>query len=155
MRTKNFRNLCAQLSYENIFRKNDNDKKATIVDIDGESHQITLDRVSNVTLIGGGGSTQPTETDYKLENPIALTLVDKTMLYDTEHTLTLVQVWKNASTEPVTITEVACKVYGGDQYGQGGISYGWTGDFIISRDLITPITIPVGETRTIQYTIEF
>ena len=150
MRNKNFRKMETYLNWACVFDHTGNG--IPFVDINGKS--ITLAKWYNsqysdfhFALIGGSGSTPPTEDDYKLENPIALTSAGQSILYDKEHTITIVEVLKNASSESVTITEVACKVHGGN--------YGGAWDWIISRDLITPITIPAGETRTIQYTIEF
>lgn len=155
MRNNNFRKLETYLNMKCVFdgKGNSNNYSLNVVATDGKSHAFAKWYNSQYSdfrfaLIGGSGSTPPTEDDYNLESPIALSSAGQTFIYDGNHTIIIVEVLKNTSSEAATITEVACKVH-------GGTSYDWYGDFIISRDLITPITIPAGETRTIQYTIEF
>ena len=118
----------------------------TLVDVNGKlvSYTFLSDRSGSDYVISvGTGTTPPTENDYKLENAVSLTLANKTLVNDKDRTISIIGSIRNQTSEAVTITEVALTIYGNGHH------------FIISRDLITPITIPSGEMRTIQYNIEF
>lgn len=148
MRTKNFRIYsCALLGIAELIKFDPNLHNSgyyNLVDTSGKQtrEEVDNDRAGYTgVLTVGTGTTPPTEDDYKLGHKVDLTLVKQVPIWDSTN-LVLVATFKNNTSEAVRITEVAYQL-------------SFNGDFIISRDLITPITIPVGETRTIQYTIEF
>lgn len=103
---------------------------------------------TNSELIVGSGNTPPTEDDYKLENKLDIEETNQTAIFK-DKGLILIGNFHNRTSEAVTISEVAL------QFNNISSKTGSNSGVILSRDLITPITIPSGETRTIQYTIEF
>lgn len=158
MRTKNFRIYsCAILGLSQQM-KDERQESAyyTCVNILGEkkndnqvdSNHYFQSNVRGGILEVGTGTTPPTEDDYKLENKVDLTLSNQSVILSPPN-LVIVGTFKNNTSEAVTITEVAYRLLNMDDELQDN------NDFIVSRDLITPITIPAGERRTIQYTIEF
>lgn len=157
MRTKNFRIYsCAILGLLQLSKDEPRETvDYTYVNILGEEKNDQINKSSyfqsNVRggiLEVGTGTTPPTEDDYKLENKVDLTLSNQSVILSPPN-LVIVGTFKNNTSEAVTITEVAYRLLNrNDRLSDNN-------DFIVSRDLITPITIPAGERRTIQYTIEF
>lgn len=157
MRTKNFRTYsCAILGLQQLSKDEPQEYVFyTYVNILGEENNNQINESSyfkgNVRggiLEVGTGTTPPTEDDYKLENKVDLTLSNQSVILSPPN-LVIVGTFKNNTSEAVTITEVAYRLLNRNNELQDN------NDFIVSRDLITPITIPAGERRTIQYTIEF
>ena len=141
MINNNFRKLLATGCSYRLFSDPIDQLNNTLVGVNGKPTGYSFyDRRLSYTISVGTGTTPPTENDYKLENAVSLTLVNKTLVNDRDRTISIIGSIKNQTSEAVTITEVAITIYD---------------SFIISRDLITPITIPSGEMRTIQYTIKF
>lgn len=141
MINNNFRKLLATGCSYRLFSDPIDQLNNTLVGVNGKPTGYSFyDRRLSYTISVGTGTTPPTENDYKLENAVSLTLVNKTLVNDRDRTISIIGSIKNQTSEAVTITEVAITIYD---------------SFIISRDLITPITIPSGEMRTIQYAIEF
>lgn len=158
MRTKNFRIYsCAILGLSQQY-KDEQQQQAyyTYVNILGEkknSNRINSENYFSSNVRGGilevgTGTTPPTEDDYKLENKVDLRLSNQSVILSPPN-LVIVGTFKNNTSEAVTITEVAYRLLNRRDELQDN------NDFIVSRDLITPITIPADERRTIQYTIEF
>ena len=141
MINNNFRKLLATGCSYRLFSDPIDQLNNTLVGVNGKPTGYSFyDRRLSYTISVGTGTTPPTENDYKLENAVSLTLANKTLVNDKDRTISIIGSIKNQTSEAVTITEVAITIYD---------------SFIISRDLITPITIPSGEMRTIQYTINF
>ena len=141
MINNNFRKLLATGCSYRLFSDPIDQLNNTLVGVNGKPTGYSFyDRRLSYTISVGTGTTPPTENDYKLENAVSLTLVNKTLVNDRDRTISIIGSIKNQTSEAVTITEVAITIYD---------------SFIISRDLITPITLPSGEMRTIQYTINF
>lgn len=97
----------------------------------------------------GSGTTAPTIDDTTMGNPITtLTDVSHTCSstiessYLTQHLVTLTQTVKNETENSVTITEIG--VF-------GCYSVNVT---MFTRDIISPVTIGVGETKTFVVTID-
>ena len=149
MKTKNFRNwLCALVSQGTLREYNSSRYEIcypNFVDTSGKRRYDAPVGDGHGLFAGvltvGTGTTPPTEDDYKLENKVDLKWFNQMPIWH-DTSFILVGSFTNNTSEAVTITEVAYQLR-------------YNADFIISRDLITPITIPAGETRTIQYTIEF
>ena len=141
MINNNFRKLLATGCSYRLFSDPIDQLNNTLVGVNGKPTGYSFyDRRLSYTISVGTGTTPPTENDYKLENAVSLTLANKTLVNDKDRTISIIGSIRNQTSEAVTITEVAITIYD---------------SFIISRDLITPITIPSGEMRTIQYTIKF
>ena len=144
MINNNFRKLLATGCSYRLFSDPIDQLNNTLVGVNGKPTGYSFyDRRLSYTISVGTGTTPPTENDYKLENAVSLTLANKTLVNDKDRTISIIGSIRNQTSEAVTITEVALTIYGNGHH------------FIISRDLITPITIPSGEMRTIQYNIEF
>lgn len=157
MRTKNFRIYSCAILGLSQQQKDEHQESAyyTYVNILGEkknnrinSNNYFWSSVRGGILEVGTGTTPPTEDDYKLENKVDLRLSNQSVILSPPN-LVIVGTFKNNTSEAVTITEVAYRLLDSNNELQDN------NDFIVSRDLITPITIPADERRTIQYTIEF
>ena len=146
MRNNNFRKLFAGVCSYKFFSDPIYYLNNTLVNVNGKPTSYNFKDSgpgSDYVISVGTGTTPPTENDYKLENAVSLTLASQTLVNDKDHTISIIESIKNQTSEAVTITEVALTIQRNPDH------------FIISRDLITPITIPSGEMRTIQYNIEF
>lgn len=110
---------------------------------------------SYIGLAIGSGTTPVTFDDYKIEQP-------NTTLTDGGHTLTVgtgygnnsicvyTQTVTNETSDPITISELG--VMGAYSANAPSTSYS---QVLYTRDVITPVTIGVGETKTFVLTIDF
>ena len=102
----------------------------------------------------GSGTTAPTFDDYKLETPI-LTLTDGGHSlnigsdYSNNSTCTYQQIVTNNTEAPITVSEV------GIVTAYSATTASNYASILFTRDIITPVTIGVGETKTFVVTIDF
>lgn len=111
----------------------------------------------NQRLVLGSGATEPAHTDYCAESPInTLTEISSgtdvkttgTLSYsdyDKFHYLTVTCVVRNDTNAPIVVNEVCI-------YTQTSSSIGNT-DIMLSRNVISPVTIGVGEQKAFSVTI--
>lgn len=105
-----------------------------------------------IGVVLGSGTTPPTIDDYKMENAITTNLnaggVTRSFNANTSNSsLTVVQPIVNRGTNTITISEI----------GLFGKNSPMANDscILLSRDVITPVTIAPNETKTFVVTIDF
>lgn len=101
-----------------------------------------------LSMMVGSGTTAPTKDDYNLETvESGLTVVSSSSTisnapsYTQDYILNYSRTYKNSTASPITISEVA--LY---------ISYN-SNNFIITRDVFTPVTLQPDEVYTLSVTI--
>lgn len=101
-----------------------------------------------LNMMVGSGTTAPTKDDYNLETvESGLSVVSSTSTagnapsYTQDYILNYSRTYKNSTASPITISEVA--LY---------ISYN-SNNFIITRDVFTPVTLQPDEVYTLSVTI--
>lgn len=111
----------------------------------------------NQRLVLGSGATEPAHTDYCAESPInTLTEISNgtdvkssgTLSYsdyDVFHYLTVTRVVRNDTDTPIVVNEVC--VYAQTEGASGNK------DIMLSRNVISPVTIGVGEQKAFSVTI--
>lgn len=100
----------------------------------------------------GSGTTPPTIDDYKMENAITTNLnaggVTRSFNANTSNSsLTVVQPIVNTGTNTITISEIGL-------FGKKSPTSTY-GCILLSRDVITPVTIAPNESKTFVVTIDF
>lgn len=105
----------------------------------------------------GSGTTEPTVNDYSMENEITnLTLdslvttpnnTDLAVDYDNDYIVKYIATYTNNTDSPITVSELGAGFYYNYNSGRRLV------DMIIAREVIEPVTIPVGATRTFTITI--
>lgn len=105
----------------------------------------------NWHLYLGTGSTEPTNTDYCLENPASgLTLINQSMNIASSNTATFIKTlsatWQNNSNDSIDITESAWYANGNGE---------WNDNFtaMLAREVFDPVTLGPGESYTFTMTI--
>lgn len=104
----------------------------------------------NVGIALGSGTTQPTKEDYKIETPIttltssgASNNIRRTGVYSSDYIITATQSVVNNTSNNITISEI-------------GLFFGTsTGCVLLTRDVITPVTLAVGESKTFILSVDF
>lgn len=125
---------------ENIYADNYNENSATI------------DSSLGIGLVIGSGTTAPTINDYKMENAITANLnaggVTRSFVANSSNSsLTVVQPIVNLGANTITINEIGL-------FGKGSAASSG-GCLLLSRDIISPVTIAPNETKTFTVTIDF
>lgn len=105
-----------------------------------------------IGLVIGSGSTPPTIDDYKMENAITTNLnaggVTRSFNANTSNSsLTVVQPIVNIGTNAITISEIGL-------FGRSSAN-SQSACLLLSRDVITPVTIAPNESKTFVVTIDF
>lgn len=103
-----------------------------------------------IGLAIGSGTTAPTVNDYKMENAITTNLnasgVSKSFVADTScSSITVTQPITNIGTTSITVSEVGLFC----AYNTAGAC------LLLSRDIISPVTIAPNESKTFIVTIDF
>ena len=105
-----------------------------------------------IGLVIGSGTTAPTIDDYKMENAITTNLnaggVTRSFnATNSNSSLTVVQPIVNIGVSTITISEIGLFA----KYAATSS----TGCLLLSRDIISPVTIAPNETKTFVVTIDF
>lgn len=124
------------------------------INIYADNYNENNANVSNslgIGLVIGSGTTPPTIDDYKMENAITTNLnaggVTRSFNANTSNSsLTVVQPIVNRGANTITISEIGLFArYDGAS----------NGCILLSRDVITPVTIAPNESKTFVVTIDF
>lgn len=107
-------------------------------------------------LFVGTGDTAVASQDYCLDTPIGLTPIAAYCLTPASGIVTTSRTFENSTANDVTIKEVGLYLFRTGSYLNYGGPYTPTFHVImIGRKVLdTPVTIPVGEARTFEYTID-
>lgn len=110
---------------------------------DGASN-VSSTLMSKIGIIVGNGTTPPTFSDYKMENPLKDTLTFSNNAVSIKARVqVLTQSVTNPTSETVTINEVG--VYG----------YTDPGCYLLTRSIISPVTLAPSETKTFTIKIDY
>lgn len=106
--------------------------------------------LSDVGIVLGSGTTAPTFNDYKIEAPITtLTAGGNSTTrgsgYDTYSTSIFTQTVVNNTASPITVNEIGLFTRNSNDSGCS---------VLFTRDIISPVTIGVGERKTFVVTID-
>lgn len=110
---------------------------------------------TSMTHIGvaiGTGTTTPTMDDYKLQNHITLgnvatsNTINATSNWGSNHLVSFTQSLSNNTASEIEITEIGLFVASS---GSGGKCW------LFTRDVISPVKMAVGETKTFVVTIDY
>lgn len=98
----------------------------------------------------GSGTTQPTKEDYKIETPIttltssgASNNIRQSGVYLSDYIITATQNVVNNTSNAITISEIG--LFAGDT----------SGCILLTRDVIAPVTLAVGESKTFILSVDF
>ena len=128
------------------------DYDATLIDTSGTTRSVSSGYVDSIwlstTIQAGTGTTIASMMDYKLENQVSLSYAGASRYVTSNATLNMPfllccsTIAVNTTNEPITLTEI------GLIGSYGGYSY------LLSRKLITPITLQPGQSTSLSITIK-
>lgn len=111
------------------------------------SYGFSLDKVG---IALGSGTTQPTKEDYKIETPIttltsngASNNIRQSGVYLSDYIITATQNVVNNTSNAITISEIG--LFTGNS----------SGCILLTRDVIAPVTLAVGESKTFILSVDF
>lgn len=106
--------------------------------------------LEKVGIALGSGTTQPTKEDYKIETPITTLTsngagnnIRQSGVYLSDYIITATQNVVNNTSNTITISEIGLFI--------GNSS----GCILLTRDVIAPVTLAVGESKTFILSVDF